>query len=244
MYKDIYKKTERLLKSALKEKRRLTATLIITYLMTGAFASSNDAEIINIQAPNTNGISHNKVKDFSINKDENKIFNNSKENKVSEITKKEIQRNTNFKDKEADIIITEVEGRNKTNLEGTLEVLGKKADVIIANQNGISINGQKFINANSVTLTTGKYDGSNFNPKNKEDIKNHFLNPNNSVDVKSIGIFGTKLNLHGNNKILTFTDKDNNLLVNASTLNIENGDDIYFNLGKTNEETKKEKEEV
>lgn len=53
------------------------------------------------------------MKDFSINKDENKIFNNSKENKVSEITKKEIQRNTNFKDKEADIIITEVEGRNK-----------------------------------------------------------------------------------------------------------------------------------
>ena len=37
-----------------------------------------------------------------------------------------------------------------------MEVFGRKADVIVANQNGISVNGATTINANSLTLSTGK----------------------------------------------------------------------------------------
>ena len=42
-----------------------------------------------------------------------------------------------------------------------MEVFGKKADIIIANENGISVNGATTINANSLTLSTGKVQANN-----------------------------------------------------------------------------------
>ncbi len=47
-------------------------------------------------------------------------------------------------------------GAQASYINGTMEVFGKKADVIIANENGINVNGATTINANSLTLSTGK----------------------------------------------------------------------------------------
>ena len=49
----------------------------------------------------------------------------------------------------------EVTSTNPSNLRGYTEVAGSKADVIIANPNGITCNGCGFINTSRGVLTTG-----------------------------------------------------------------------------------------
>jgi filamentous hemagglutinin family protein len=52
-------------------------------------------------------------------------------------------------------IVNEVTGTNETTLAGALEVRGQTAHVIVANPNGIVIDGGRFINTGRVALTTG-----------------------------------------------------------------------------------------
>jgi len=61
----------------------------------------------------------------------------------------------------AKIIVNEVTGTDTTSMNGFLEVAGNRADVVIANPNGITVNGGGFINTGKAFLTTGKpvYDG-------------------------------------------------------------------------------------
>lgn len=56
----------------------------------------------------------------------------------------------------ANIILNEVISTHASHLEGVLRVQGKRADVIIANPNGITCNGCGFDNVHSGILTTGK----------------------------------------------------------------------------------------
>lgn len=55
----------------------------------------------------------------------------------------------------ASTIINEVTSANLTTIEGALKVIGTQADVIIANPNGITVNGGRFLNTRNVALTTG-----------------------------------------------------------------------------------------
>ncbi len=53
-------------------------------------------------------------------------------------------------------IVNEVTGTSRTDIEGPVEVLGQRAHVIVANPNGIVIDGGRFVNTGRVALTTGK----------------------------------------------------------------------------------------
>lgn len=55
----------------------------------------------------------------------------------------------------ANTIINEVTSTNLTTIEGPLTVIGAQADVIVANPNGITVNGGRFQNTRNVALTTG-----------------------------------------------------------------------------------------
>ncbi|MEQ4780173.1 hemagglutinin repeat-containing protein, partial [Providencia huaxiensis] len=115
--------------------------------------SANGTPTINIVDPNSNGISHNKYQEFNVDKN-GVIFNNSKNDGVSQ-TGGFVIKNNNLNN-EANVIINEVGGVKGTQLNGTMEVFGKSADLIIANENGIEVNGAKTLNANNLTLSTGK----------------------------------------------------------------------------------------
>lgn len=52
-------------------------------------------------------------------------------------------------------IINEVTSAQRSLIEGAITVLGARANVILANPNGITVNGGQFINVGHVTLTTG-----------------------------------------------------------------------------------------
>lgn len=53
-------------------------------------------------------------------------------------------------------IVNEVTGTGTTTIGGPVEVLGQRAHVIVANPNGIVIDGARFINTGRVALTTGR----------------------------------------------------------------------------------------
>lgn len=177
------KLSEKILKHNLKNKKRITLALIVTFLMTGfgnyeeidardlrqrkkeantikigqngptLNESANGTDVININSPNSNGISHNKFIDLSVGYGNGLIFNNSLNNGVSEIGGY-VTKNPNLS-KEAVTILNEVTGNNISNINGDIEVFGKRTDFILANENGINLNGATFINTSGVTLTTG-----------------------------------------------------------------------------------------
>ncbi|MDZ7817741.1 MAG: filamentous hemagglutinin N-terminal domain-containing protein [Aliarcobacter sp.] len=63
----------------------------------------------------------------------------------------------------ASTILNEVTSRNKTELRGFTEVAGDRANVVVANPNGIYINGAGFINTSKATITTGNISATNGN---------------------------------------------------------------------------------
>ena len=118
-------------------------------------STANGVTQVNIQAPNSKGLSHNKYSQFDVSQN-GVILNNG--NKISQTQiGGYIQGNPNLKvSGPAKIILNEVNSRNPSQLNGVVEVAGGKAQVIIANPSGITCNGCGFINANRGTLTTGK----------------------------------------------------------------------------------------
>ncbi|HID8273726.1 TPA: DUF637 domain-containing protein [Serratia marcescens] len=113
--------------------------------------------VVNIATPNGAGISHNTYKDFNVGP-QGAVLNNATHGGKTQLGVEiySAQGNTYLKGKPAELIINEVIGGSRSELQGKLEVFGGKANVMIANPNGITCNGCGFINAPGVTLTTGK----------------------------------------------------------------------------------------
>lgn len=113
--------------------------------------------VVNIATPNGAGISHNTYKDFNVGP-QGAVLNNATHGGKTQLGVEiySAQGNTYLKGKPAELIINEVTGGSRSELQGKLEVFGNKANVMIANPNGITCNGCGFINAPGVTLTTGK----------------------------------------------------------------------------------------
>jgi filamentous hemagglutinin len=107
-----------------------------------------------ITAPSASGVSRNNYTQFDVNQN-GVILNNSRGAATSQITKTSIAANPNLAKGAATTIVNEVVSTNPSLLQGNLEVLGSRANVVIANPTGITVNGGGFINANQVTLSTG-----------------------------------------------------------------------------------------
>ena len=111
----------------------------------------------NIATPNSNGLSNNQVSDFDVNTD-GTILNNSTGGGTAQLGSTVVTANPNITaGNEADLILLQVTGSTVSDLDGTIEVFGTEAGLIIANPNGISCGGCGFINADSVDLVTGTY---------------------------------------------------------------------------------------
>ena len=121
--------------------------------------TANGIPLVNITAPSSGGVSRNEYETFNV-PDKGAILNNSYTLSKTELAGY-VQGNNNMAERPAKIIVNEVTGAGSTSMDGFLEVAGNRADVVIANPNGITVNGGGFINTGKAFLTTGEpvYDG-------------------------------------------------------------------------------------
>lgn len=113
----------------------------------------NGVPLVNIQTPSAAGVSRNIYNQFSVGPN-GAILNNSRANVQTQLGGF-VQANPNLATGAARIILNEVNGGSPSQLRGYIEVGGQRAEVIIANPAGISVDGGGFINASRATLTTG-----------------------------------------------------------------------------------------
>ncbi len=106
--------------------------------------TANGIPLVNITAPSSGGVSRNEYETFNV-PDKGAILNNSYTLSKTELAGY-VQGNNNMAERPAKIIVNEVTGAGSTSMDGFLEVAGNRADVVIANPNGITVNGGGFIN--------------------------------------------------------------------------------------------------
>ena len=116
--------------------------------------TANGIPLVNITAPSSGGVSRNEYETFNV-PDKGAILNNSYTLSKTELAGY-VPGNNNMAERPAKIIVNEVTGTGFTSMDGFLEVAGNRADVVIANPNGITVNGGGFINTGRAILTTGK----------------------------------------------------------------------------------------
>jgi filamentous hemagglutinin len=116
-------------------------------------AAPNGVPLVNIRTPSAAGVSRNTFSQFDV-QSNGVILNNSRGNVQTQLGGW-VQGNPWLATGGARVILNEVNSSNPSQLRGYLEVAGQRAEVIIANAAGISVDGGGFINASRVTLTTG-----------------------------------------------------------------------------------------
>lgn len=118
--------------------------------------AQNRTPIVNISTPNNRGISVNEFLDYNIDS-HGQILNNADNTGRSHLGGL-INANPNLgPNQAAGLIVLQVNGANKSKIEGYLEALSrKKVDIILSNENGIYFNNSGTINIRKFTATTGK----------------------------------------------------------------------------------------
>jgi len=141
--------------AAVQAQVRPATTVLPTGSNTNAYISGNGVPIVNIATPNAQGLSHNKYTRYDVEAN-GLVLNNGNTAQAARQSQLagQVVGNTNLT-KEATTILNEVVSNRRSVLAGFTEVLGGKADVIVANPYGITCSGCGFINTDRVTLTTG-----------------------------------------------------------------------------------------
>jgi filamentous hemagglutinin len=121
----------------------------------GIGAAPNGVPLIDIVTPNAAGLSHNKYDNFKVGTPELILNNSSSEVGISNLGGATPGNPNLSTSGPASVILNEGTSGNRSALNGPTEVLGGRADVVIANPNGITCDGCGFINTPHATLTTG-----------------------------------------------------------------------------------------
>ncbi|URL59486.1 hemagglutinin repeat-containing protein [Luteibacter flocculans] len=116
-------------------------------------SAANGVPVVDIVAPNAEGVSHNKYQRFDV--DQRGVILNNSANIVRTQLGGYVAGNDNLKGGEASLILNEVTSALPSSLRGYIEVGGKAAPVVIANPYGITCDGCGVINSQRFTLTTG-----------------------------------------------------------------------------------------
>ncbi|TBU94812.1 hypothetical protein DNJ95_10985 [Stutzerimonas kirkiae] len=124
---------------------------------TQVFNAPNGVQVIDIATANAAGLSHNRYIHYNVDASGQVLNNNSVLSQAGALQSQlagQLVPNVNLTN-EARVILNEVVAPNRSSLGGYTEVVGGKADVIVANPYGITCSGCGFINTDRATLTTG-----------------------------------------------------------------------------------------
>lgn len=120
---------------------------------TRAHVACNGATVVDIAPANAAGLSHNRYDSFHVDA-RGLVLNNAGSAPAPSRLAGAIAANATL-GVPATVILNEVVGTARSRLEGAIEVHGGKADLILANPQGIGCTGCDFVNTDRVTLTTG-----------------------------------------------------------------------------------------
>jgi filamentous hemagglutinin family protein len=122
---------------------------------TNAYISANGVPVVNIETANAAGLSHNFYTSYNVQAN-GLVLNNGNNSQVARQSQLagQVVANLNLV-QEARVILNEVVSNSRSVLAGFTEVVGGRADVVVANPNGITCNGCGFINTDRVTLSSG-----------------------------------------------------------------------------------------
>lgn len=109
--------------------------------------------VIDIVAPNASGLSHNQFLDYNVARP-GVVLNNALQQGQSQLAGA-LAANPQFQGQAASTILNEVVSRNASLIEGPQEIFGRPADYILANPNGITLNGGSFINTTRAGFVVG-----------------------------------------------------------------------------------------
>lgn len=126
---------------------------------TAQLLNQGGVPIVNIVAPNAGGLSHNQFLDYNVDR-QGAVLNNALQAGQSQLAG-QLAGNPQFHGQAASVILNEVVGAKASALNGRQEVFGRQADYVLANPNGISVNGGGFINAGNASLVVGRPDVAN-----------------------------------------------------------------------------------
>jgi filamentous hemagglutinin len=115
--------------------------------------TANGVPQVDIQTPSAAGVSRNIYSQFDV--QSNGVILNNSRTSVQTQQGGWVQGNPWLATGSARVILNEVNSSNPSYLNGYVEVAGQRAEVVIANPSGISVNGGGFINTSKATLTTG-----------------------------------------------------------------------------------------
>ncbi|HZW21082.1 filamentous hemagglutinin N-terminal domain-containing protein, partial [Noviherbaspirillum sp.] len=115
--------------------------------------AANGVPVVQISPPSAAGVSNNRFTDYNVG-EKGLILNNTGSNSQTHLAGW-IAGNPMLGNGSARTILNQVTGSTPTSMAGYTEVGGNKANVIIANPNGITCAGCGFINTPRVTLSTG-----------------------------------------------------------------------------------------
>ena len=155
--------------------------------------TANGITLVNITGPTAGGVSRNDYTNFNV-PQHGVILNNSYQMANTSLAGY-VPGNANMMRGSASVIVNEVTSHNPTNMNGFIEVAGRKASVVVANPNGITVDGGGFINTDRAVLTTGKPE---YDP-------NGNLNTY-RVEQGSIAINGKGLNAKESNSLQILTE--------------------------------------
>lgn len=116
--------------------------------------TASHVPLVNITTPTAGGVSRNLYTMFNV-PQSGAILNNATAMTNTKLAGW-INKNPFLLGGAAKIIVNEITSANPTHINGFLEVAGNKASVVIANPNGIMVNGGGFINTANALLTTGR----------------------------------------------------------------------------------------
>ncbi|WP_136477904.1 hemagglutinin repeat-containing protein [Pseudomonas sp. DG56-2] len=120
---------------------------------TALINNQHGVPVINIVAPNAGGLSHNQFLDYNVNTP-GVVLNNAVQAGQSQLAGA-LAANPQFQGQAASTILNEVISRNASRIEGPQEIFGSRADYILANPNGITLNGGTFINTTRAGFLVG-----------------------------------------------------------------------------------------
>lgn len=155
-------------------------------------------EIINIATPSGSGLSHNQYQKFNVER-AGAVLNNAQQTVQSQLAGT-VSANPKLHNSAAKIILNEVVSRNPSLLLGQQEIVGQRADYVLANPNGISCDGCGFINTPRASLVVGQAEVIAGKLRDYNVNNNNTLTTKGNITAEDLDLLAPTVNISGNIK--------------------------------------------